>query len=56
MQDLFGELKMKLSIEEETISLDALELLTRGTEQGGAKGLKRAVTEIVTECAQRQKM
>ncbi len=44
MQDLSSELKMKVSIDELDISLNALELRTRSADQGGAGGLKRAVS------------
>jgi hypothetical protein len=43
MSDIFHELQMKLCIDEEFVSLNALELFTRSTEESGSKGLKKAM-------------
>jgi hypothetical protein len=46
-QEIFGELKMKLSIDEEFVSMNALELFTRGDSE---RGLQKAINELVNEC------
>ena len=49
MNDLNSELKLKLSIDEEYISINALELFTRDY------GLSKTLTNLVNECVTRQK-
>lgn len=56
MQEIFTELRMKLSIDEVYVSLNALELFTRSTEDQGPKGLKKAISDLINECVQQQKM
>lgn len=51
MEDLFAELRLKLSIDETVVSLNALELFTRPNDSQASKGLKRAIGELVSECA-----
>ena len=47
MAEIYNELKLKVCLDGENVSLNALELFTRD------KDLKRAITDLVTECAQR---
>ena len=49
MSDLNSELRMKLSIDEEYVSINALELFTREF------GLSKTITNLVNECVARQK-
>ena len=44
---------MKLSIDETYVSLNALELFTRTTEEHPCNGLKKAIFEIINECVSR---
>jgi hypothetical protein len=43
MDEIFEEIKLKISIDEETVSLNALELFSRS-------GLKAAINELINEC------
>lgn len=56
VDDLFAELRLKLCIDDAVVSLNALELFTRPNEVRTSVGLKKAIGEIVAECALRQKM
>ena len=44
---------MKLSIDEENLSINALELFTR--KEGTNEGLSKAVGDLIEICVQRQK-
>jgi len=54
MEEVFNQLKVKLSIDEEFVSMNALELFSR--DKDSQKGLHKAMTVLVEDCAQRQKM
>jgi hypothetical protein len=56
MSEIFNELRIKLSIDELYISLNALELFTRSTEEHGPNSLKKAISDLVNDCVQRQNM
>lgn len=56
MLDFFQELRVKVSIDEQSVSLNALELFTRTTEESGTRGLRKAVQELVSECISRMKL
>lgn len=49
MGDINSELRMKLSIDEEYVSINALELFTR------EDGLSKAIRNLVQDCIARQK-
>jgi len=46
MEAIFNEVKLKISIDEENVSLNALELFTRGE----TNGLKNAMKDLINEC------
>ena len=57
-QELYDELRLKLCLDDETVSINALELLTRepdGSLKTG-KGLEKAVKVILDEIAGRWNM
>ena len=49
MQDFYGDLQNKVSIDQEVVSLNALELFTR------RNGLERAVKALLEECVSRHR-
>ena len=49
MQDFYGDLQNKVSIDQEVVSLNALELFTR------RNGLERAVKTLLEECVSRHR-
>ena len=49
MQDFYGDLQNKVSIDQEVVSLNALELFTR------RNGLERAIRTLVEECVTRHR-
>ena len=49
MHEIYSELRMKLSIDEETVSMNALELFTRNAET--QRGLQKAMSDLVSDCA-----